>query len=160
MAKTQLAKIEGQIEQARRRLVEVSKESPTKQVGAVEKRIRSACAWLENLEAIADTDYDSGAVNKMLTQFVDRSDIHIEVPAVPFEELSSQSRCGTSSEQMRVDVMKARELQADRFADCCSGVRYNAQMTSPQVREHCELNPTCQQMLRHSVEEMGLSARA
>ena len=91
---------------------------------------------------------------------MDRIDMHIEVPAVPFEELSGQSRCGTSSERMRVDVQKAREVQAQRFADSSSGVRYNAQMTSPQVREHCQLNPTCQQMLRHSVEEMGLSARA
>ena len=39
-------------------------------------------------------------------------------------------------------------------------IRYNAQMTSRQVREHCELNASCQSMLRHSVEEMGLSARA
>ena len=33
-------------------------------------------------------------------------------------------------------------------------------MTSRQVRDHCRLDRTCQQMLRHSVEEMGLSARA
>ena len=39
-------------------------------------------------------------------------------------------------------------------------MRYNAQMTSRQVREHCRLSPAGQQMLRHSVEELGLSARA
>ncbi len=39
-------------------------------------------------------------------------------------------------------------------------MRYNAQMSSRQVREYCGLNASCRQMLRHSVEEMGLSARA
>ncbi|MGB7327863.1 MAG: hypothetical protein WBD31_23510 [Rubripirellula sp.] len=39
-------------------------------------------------------------------------------------------------------------------------VRYNALMTRRQVRKYCELNKSCQMMLRHSVEEMGLSARA
>jgi len=91
---------------------------------------------------------------------MDRIDIHIEVPAVPFEELSSSSKPGTSSEQMREDVRRARCVQAKRFRDCRSDVRYNAQMTSRQVRQYCWLDATCQKMLRHSVEEMGLSARA
>ena len=88
---------------------------------------------------------------------MDRIDIHIEVPSVPFEELSSGSG-GTTSAQMRDEVTRARQIQADRF--CGGPVRYNAQMTSRQVREHCRLSPACQQMLRHSVEELGLSARA
>ncbi|QEG01096.1 Competence protein ComM [Stieleria maiorica] len=91
---------------------------------------------------------------------MDRIDIHIEVPAVPFEELSSSSEAGTSSQEMRADVLRARDIQAQRFADGPSGVRYNAQMTSRQVRQYCKLSPNCQKMLRHSVEEMGLSARA
>lgn len=91
---------------------------------------------------------------------MDRIDIHIEVPAVPFEELSSNSLPGTTSGDMRADVQRARQVQAERFDACRSGVRYNAQMTSRQVREHCRLDATCQKMLRHSVEEMGLSARA
>ncbi len=94
---------------------------------------------------------------------VDRIDIHIEVPAVPFEELSTSSRRGTTSEQMRGDVLAARDRQSDRFG--CKpatgpAVRYNAQMTSRQIREYCQLDSSCRQMLRHSVEEMGLSARA
>ena len=56
--------------------------------------------------------------------------------------------------------MAARMQQAERFADSAGGVRYNAQMTSRQVRQYCRLNPSCQRMLRSSVEEMGLSARA
>jgi magnesium chelatase family protein len=101
-------------------------------------------------------------MSKVSGPLMDRIDIHIEVPAVPFEELSASSTKGTSSQQMRVDVERARETQIARFADIKSDlpVRYNAQMTSRQVRQHCELSKSCQQMLRHSVEEMGLSARA
>ena len=89
---------------------------------------------------------------------MDRIDIHIEVPSVPFEELSATASGGTTSDQMRADVMKAREKQQERFPS--GPVRYNAQMSSRQVREHCKLDRPCQAMLRHSVEEMGLSARA
>ncbi len=91
---------------------------------------------------------------------MDRIDIHIEVPAVPFEELSSTSKPGTSSAAMREDVQRAREVQAKRFGNCRSAVRYNAQMTSRQVRQYCHLDATCRTMLRNSVEDMGLSARA
>jgi magnesium chelatase family protein len=98
--------------------------------------------------------------NKISGPLLDRIDIQIEVPAVPFEELqgNSKTKVGTSSEQMRVEVERARERQADRFTN--SSTRYNAQMSSRDVRKFCELNKSCQQMLRHSVEEMGLSARA
>jgi magnesium chelatase family protein len=89
---------------------------------------------------------------------MDRIDIHIEVPSVPFEELSASSDPGTTSGQMRDDVMRARQHQHARFAS--GPIRYNAQMTSRQVRDHCQLDKSCQQLLRHSVEEMGLSARA
>lgn len=102
-------------------------------------------------------------MSKISGPLMDRIDIHIEVPSVPFDELSSASQRGTSSEQMRGDVQRAHDRQADRFAAArgkSAPVRYNAQMSSRQVREHCALSKSCQQMLRHSVEEMGLSARA
>ncbi len=98
-------------------------------------------------------------MGKISGPLMDRIDIHIEVPAVPFDELSSKSAEGTNSAKMREDVLQARLVQAERFGKD-SSVRYNAQMSSRQVREFCHLNESCRQMLRHSVEEMGLSARA
>ena len=97
-------------------------------------------------------------MGKISGPLMDRIDIHIEVPAVPFDELSSPSGGGTTSAQMRADVVKAREGQLARFGN--GAVQYNAQMSSRQVRQFCKLNRPCQHMLRHSVEEMGLSARA
>jgi len=89
---------------------------------------------------------------------VDRIDIHLEVPAVPFEELSNQASDGTDSEVMRRDVIRAREMQLERFGD--STTRYNAQMTTREIRRFCQLEPASRKTLQHSVEEMGLSARA
>ncbi len=65
---------------------------------------------------------------------LDRIDIHIEVPAVPFSELSSRI-AGSSSAEMREMVMKARLVQAQRFAG--TNTRCNAQMSSRQLREYC-----------------------
>ncbi len=88
---------------------------------------------------------------------LDRIDIHIEVPAVPFEELSSGTP-GTSSLEMRTEVTQARERQSRRLAN--TPARANAQMSSRLLRQHCKLNRDCQTILKQAVTEMGLSARA
>jgi len=95
--------------------------------------------------------------SKLSGPLLDRIDIHIEVPAVPFDELAGTGQ-GTSSQQMREQVMRARQTQRQRFAD--RRTRYNAQMSSREVREHCRLDPRSQRMLREAVEDQGLSARA
>jgi magnesium chelatase family protein len=87
---------------------------------------------------------------------LDRIDIHIEVPAVPFQELSS-AQPGISSTTMRESVEMARSMQAIRFQGAAT---YNAQMSSRQLRELCPLDRTCSGLLRDSCNELGLSARA
>ncbi len=87
---------------------------------------------------------------------LDRIDIHIEVPAVPFQELSS-NQPGTSSASMRESVEAARSIQAKRFQ---GQPTYNAQMSSRQLREFCQLDKSCSHLLRDSCTELGLSARA
>src|SRR5438132_600038 len=94
---------------------------------------------------------------KISGPLLDRIDIHIEVPAVPYKELSDE-RAGTSSASMCEQVVKAREIQARRFAS--SRTRYNGQMTSRQIRQFCRLTDDCQELLRNSVNDLGLSARA
>jgi magnesium chelatase family protein len=96
-------------------------------------------------------------MSKISGPLLDRIDLHIEVPAVPYKELSAE-RAGTSSASMREQVVAARAIQAQRFAG--SHTRYNARMTSRQIRSHCKLDDTCQELLRTSVNELGLSARA
>ena len=95
---------------------------------------------------------------KISGPLLDRVDMHIEVPAVPFDELAAREPSTETSERLREMVIAARDIQAARFAG--SPIRYNAQMSSRQVRRYCDLDPTGRSMLRHSVESMGLSARA
>jgi magnesium chelatase family protein len=88
---------------------------------------------------------------------LDRVDIHIEVPAVPFEELANGPP-GTSSSQIREQVTSAREIQSIRFAN--SKTLTNAQMSSRELRQWCPLGKIQTHRMRAAVSEMGLSARA
>ena len=76
---------------------------------------------------------------------LDRIDIHIEVPAVPFRELSGGTP-GTSSAEMRAVVAAARQRQAARFNG--SATRYNADMSHRQTRQFCVLDTECSNLLR------------
>ncbi len=131
---------------------------------------------------------------KISGPLLDRIDLHIEVPAVPFKELSSGPG-GTSTKDMRDQVIAARKIQAARFGHVgrasrlpaeglmaqgseeatatvdgsatapsspkpSRSARYNAQMSTRQIREHCKLNAECMNLLKSAVNEMGLSARA
>jgi magnesium chelatase family protein len=96
-------------------------------------------------------------MSKISGPLVDRIDIHIEVPAVAFRELSGQ-QSGTSSATMRAEVIAAREVQAKRFDG--AAVRYNADMSHRQTRQYCRLDDECQNLLRSAMTELGLSARA
>src|SRR5262249_7625641 len=102
---------------------------------------------------------------------LDRIDLHIEVPAVPFQELSGQAD-GTSSAQMREQVLRARNTQRKRFhrrdagaASAAMGFagdsgRLNSRMTSRQLRKFCPLDEEGKNLLRSAMDELGLSARA
>ena len=94
---------------------------------------------------------------KISGPLLDRIDIHIEVPAVDFKELSSK-KTGSPSSGMREEVVEARQIQNERLIN--SRINCNAQMNSRQVRQFCELDKAGQTLLRDSVNEMGLSARA
>ncbi len=88
---------------------------------------------------------------------LDRIDIHIEVPPVPFRELKDDTQ-GTSSAAMREEVLAARAIQAERFSDAPNSV--NGTMRPPQIRKHCKLATDAEELLRMAMDEMGLSARA
>jgi magnesium chelatase family protein len=94
---------------------------------------------------------------KISGPLLDRIDLHIEVPAVPFKELSGP-RDGTTSAVMRDHVMAARAVQEARFLR--SKTRQNAQMSTREIRQYCQLSDAGMNLLRSSIQEMGLSARA
>ena len=88
---------------------------------------------------------------------LDRIDLHVEVPAVPFTQLS-EAPPGPTSAELLAQVVRARARQADRFGDRGPGV--NGRMTPRQVRKYCPLKPESQGLLKAAMEELGLSARA
>ena len=88
---------------------------------------------------------------------VDRIDIHVEVPPVPFRELSTQSD-GTGSQAMREQVVEARQRQQHRFTR--KSARLNGKMSPPEIRQFCRLAGEAEQLLKRAMEQMGLSARA
>ena len=88
---------------------------------------------------------------------LDRIDIHVDVPPVPFRELSTD-QSGTNSEQMREQVIGARAIQSRRFADAPNNL--NDKMSPRQIRQHCTLESDAENLLKSAMEEIGLSARA
>lgn len=92
---------------------------------------------------------------KLSGPLLDRIDIHVEVPTVPYRELTSKT-AGTASETMRQQVLHARDIQRKRFGDLTS----NATMSSKDLRKHCDLNPDCLLLMKQAMDELGLSARA
>ena len=88
---------------------------------------------------------------------LDRIDIHVEVPPVPFRELSDTTT-GTSSAQMREQVVQARERQTHRFGR--DQTKVNGKMTPPEIRKHCKLDRDAESLLKTAMDELGLSARA
>jgi magnesium chelatase family protein len=88
---------------------------------------------------------------------LDRIDLHIEVPPVPFDDLSRPAD-GTGSAAMREQVDGARAVQLKRFGKGAG--RLNGRMTSRQTRTFCRLDSAGQAALKDAMEALGLSARA
>ncbi|WP_339834043.1 YifB family Mg chelatase-like AAA ATPase [uncultured Flavobacterium sp.] len=97
-------------------------------------------------------------LSKISGPLLDRIDIHIEVTPVPFEKLT-ETRKAESSVEIRKRVTKAREIQSLRYENF-ENLHYNAQMSSKQVRQYCELSEASLQMLKTAMERLNLSARA
>lgn len=104
----------------------------------------------------------SGVVQKYLNKIsgplLDRIDIHVEVTPVSFKELSLE-RNSERSLSVRARVVKAREIQNVRYA-ANDGVHCNAQMSSKQLREICNIDEAGRELLKTAMERLGLSARA
>ena len=109
-----------------------------------------------------DCTCQPGAVEKYLNRIsgplLDRIDLHIEVVPVPFEELSKKNT-GERSSEVRARVMKARQIQTERFADV-PNIHSNAQMNSKMIQKYCSLDGECSNLLKGAMDRLNLSARA
>ena len=105
-------------------------------------------------------------MNKISGPLLDHIDIHCEIQAVPFAELS-QMQPGEPSETIRERVIKARQIQTERFSSLALGegggrgrIHCNAQMTEKMLHEFAEPDAASMEMLRMAMERLKLSARA
>ena len=105
-------------------------------------------------------------MNKISGPLLDRIDIHCEIQAVPFAELS-QMQPGEPSETIRERVIKARQIQTERFSSLAleegggrGRIHCNAQMTEKMLHEFAEPDAASMEMLRMAMERLKLSARA
>src|SRR6266404_2185504 len=98
-------------------------------------------------------------LQKISGPLLDRIDIHIDVPAVNYKELRSGSS-PEGSEQIRERVLKARDVQLNRFAAGQERIYANAQMSSRQIRQYCDLSTDSERLLERAMTQQGLSARA
>ncbi len=96
--------------------------------------------------------------NKISGPLLDRIDIHLEVPAVRYQDLASH-RNGESSSDIRARVVQARKKQQDRFRDI-RGVHCNADMRSRELNVHGRLEPEAEDLLKMAITELNFSARA
>jgi magnesium chelatase family protein len=95
---------------------------------------------------------------KISGPLLDRIDLHIEVPAVKYKDLSSKES-GEPSEKIRDRVINARDNQTKRFRGR-KGLYANAGMQSKDIREYCKLDAAGEELLKMAITKLGLSARA
>ena len=96
-------------------------------------------------------------VSKISGPLLDRIDIHIDMPAVRFQELR-QDAGGETSDAIRARVIKTRERQLERYQG--EKIYCNAQMSSRQIRKYCNIAPDSERLLESAMSRLGLSARA
>ncbi len=94
---------------------------------------------------------------KISGPLLDRIDIHVEVPAVPFRDLSTTVD-GESSAVIRHRVIAARDTQALRLKR--TKIHSNAQMSSRHIKKHCGIDAASANLLEAAIDKLGLSARA
>ncbi len=94
---------------------------------------------------------------KISGPLLDRIDIHVEVPAVPYKDLSD-NYCGEPSENIRKRLQKASVMQIERLKS--DNIYSNAKMRSKHIRKHCLLATEARSIIETAMHKLGLSARA
>ncbi|GEM62090.1 magnesium chelatase [Sphingobacterium faecium NBRC 15299] len=97
-------------------------------------------------------------LSKISGPLLDRIDLHVEVTPVAFKELTFDQK-SEKSHIIRERVMAARKIQNERFR-AFQNIHNNAQMSSIQVRERCQIDAEGRKLLKNAMEKLGLSARA
>jgi len=96
-------------------------------------------------------------MSRLSGPLLDRIDIHVDVPALSYDEIADSQPSGQTSADVRKEVQAARDRQRDRFGDA---VTCNAHIDSASIRKHCALSDSAENLLQRAMDHLGLSARA
>lgn len=110
-------------------------------------------------ECVCSTEARKKYLSRISGPLLDRIDIHLEVVPVPFDKLAGYKQQTETSRQIRDRVMKARQIQSDRYKDI-TGVYCNAQINSKQIQKYALPNDAGMALLKNAMNRLGLSARA
>jgi magnesium chelatase family protein len=90
---------------------------------------------------------------------LDRIDLHVEAPAVEYRDLSAGPP-GESSATIRERILRSREIQKNRFSKSRRKTAENARMSHSQLKEHCGLDASGNEVLKTAMQDLNFSARA
>jgi magnesium chelatase family protein len=96
--------------------------------------------------------------SKISGPLLDRIDIHVEVPAIDYEQLTKLEK-GEPSSEVRKRVVRAREIQQERYKNQ-PGTHCNANMRSKMLHQICRMEPEAEQILKAAMSDLNFSARA
>lgn len=95
---------------------------------------------------------------KLSGPILDRIDIHLDIPAVDVNKLSTENEESENSKTVRKRVQNARNIQTKRFKD--AGINMNSEMSTRQVKTFCFLSKDSREILKTAADKLNLSARA
>ena len=98
-------------------------------------------------------------VSKISGPLLDRIDIQIEMPSLSYSEISSGSQKGERSETVRERVENAREFASERMKKMKFAPKPNANLTSSEIKQFCEMDDSARLILKTAYDNLGLSAR-
>lgn len=95
-------------------------------------------------------------MSRLSGPLLDRVDIHVDVPALTYDEIANKCSNGPSSAEVRLTVQEARDRQRKRYQ---GRFACNAHLDSKSVREYCAMNVAAEGLLKSAMDKLGLSAR-
>jgi magnesium chelatase family protein len=96
-------------------------------------------------------------MSRLSGPLLDRIDMHIDVPALTFDEIADNRPSGNPSADVRAEVQQARERQWERYD---SRTMCNAKLEAPKVRRFCGMEDSAREVLRQALDRFGFSVRA
>jgi len=103
-----------------------------------------------------------GVVQKYLSRIsgplLDRIDLHVEVKPLSNDELLTKAK-GENSAAVRERVVRARNIQAERYRNC-PDIHCNAQVNTKLLHQYCFIDEECKELMKNAMDRLGLSARA